>query len=43
LSLSITVSDMTVYNYPVDPMERDWKGPNCVAEILFTILPAPTE
>ena len=41
LSLSITVSDMTVYNYPVDPMEKDWKGTNCVAEIYFTILPAP--
>jgi hypothetical protein len=43
LDLPITVTDMTVYNYPVDPVERDWKGTNCVAEIYFTILPAPTE
>ena len=41
LRLSITVSDMTLYNYPDNLLGMNWKGNDYVAEVYFTILPAP--
>ena len=43
LRLTVTVSDMTAYNYPDNPTEKNWKGTRCMVETYFTILPAPTE